>query len=38
MCEKASLTDPDVQALCKKIIEGQRQEIDQMKAKLQQPI
>lgn len=38
MCEKATLTDPEVQALCKSILESQRQEIDQMRAKLQQGI
>jgi uncharacterized protein (DUF305 family) len=31
MCEQASLSDPDVQTLCRGIIAGQRQEIDQMK-------
>lgn len=35
MCEKASLQDADLQALCKSIISGQQSEIDQMKAKLQ---
>ena len=34
MCEKASLSDPDVQRLCQGIIEGQQKEIGQMKAKL----
>lgn len=31
MCEQASLTDPEVRALCRGIIAGQKQEIDQMK-------
>lgn len=35
MCEKASLEDVDLQALCKSIISGQQSEIDQMKTKLQ---
>jgi hypothetical protein len=35
MCEQASLQDPEVQALCDSIIEGQQAEIDQMKATLQ---
>jgi len=34
MCEKASLSDIEVQALCQKILESQREEIAQMKAKL----
>ncbi len=34
MCDKASLSDPDLRELCKKIREGQQAEIDQMKAKL----
>lgn len=34
MCERATLTDPAIQALCKSIIEGQQAEIDLMKAKL----
>lgn len=34
MCEKANLSDPEVQTLCKGIIEGQQKEIGQMKAKL----
>ncbi len=38
MCEKASLSDPEVQALCRKILESQREEIAQMKAKLAAPI
>ena len=32
MCRKASLTDPEIVALCGRIQSGQRQEIDQMKA------
>ncbi|MGY4398436.1 uncharacterized protein (DUF305 family) [Sphingomonas sp. UYAg733] len=31
MCRKASLSDPEVKALCDGIIRSQRQEIDQMK-------
>jgi uncharacterized protein (DUF305 family) len=34
MCEQASVTDPDILALCKEILSGQRREIDQMRAKL----
>ena len=30
MCERASITDPDIQQLCKGIISSQSQEIDQM--------
>ena len=32
MCREASLTDPEIVALCGQIQSGQRQEIDQMKA------
>lgn len=32
MCREASLSDPEVKALCVGIIRSQRQEIDQMKA------
>lgn len=32
MCEKAQISDPEIDALCKEIIRGQAQEIDQMKA------
>ena len=35
MCEQASLEDPEVQALCRQIIESQQREIDQMKAILE---
>lgn len=34
MCREASITEPDIQELCKTIISGQEAEIDQMKAKL----
>lgn len=34
MCEQASLTDPDIQALCQNIIASQRAEIAQMKEML----
>lgn len=30
MCEKAEISDPEIQALCKEIINGQKQEIEQM--------
>lgn len=36
MCEKASIRDPEIRELCSDIITGQQQEIDQMKAKLEQ--
>ena len=36
MCEKASLTDPMIQNLCKGIVEGQNSEIQQMKGMLRQ--
>jgi len=35
MCEQASLADPEVRALCRGIIAGQKQEIDQMKRVLE---
>lgn len=35
MCQKATLTDPEIRDLCDSIIEGQQQEIDQMEAILQ---
>lgn len=34
MCQKASIEDPEIKALCKGIMAGQQAEIDQMKAKL----
>lgn len=36
MCERASISDPDITELCRTIIAGQRSEIDQMVAKLRQ--
>jgi len=36
MCEKASIQDTEIQELCKTIISSQQEEIDQMKAKLQE--
>jgi len=38
MCERASLSNIEVQTLCQKIIESQREEISQMKAMLAEPI
>src|SRR5512138_3402816 len=35
MCERASLEDPELQDLCKSIVESQQEEIDQMKNILQ---
>lgn len=35
MCEQAPIKDPEIQKLCKDIIEGQQKEIDMMKRKLQ---
>ncbi len=32
MCEQATLTDPEIKALCRGIVDGQRQEIAQMEA------
>lgn len=32
MCEEASLSDPEIEALCQGIIESQQEEIDQMRA------
>lgn len=32
MCDRAPIQDQEIKALCKKIIEGQQAEIDQMKA------
>lgn len=34
MCEQAPIQDPDIKALCSRIIASQRQEIEEMKAKL----
>jgi hypothetical protein len=36
MCEQASIQDAEIQELCKTIISSQQEEIDQMKAKLQE--
>ena len=36
MCEKADIQDPEIKDLCQSIISSQQQEIDQMKAKLQE--
>ena len=36
MCEDASIQDPRIKDLCKTIISGQRSEIDQMRALLQE--
>src|SRR5215216_4588759 len=36
MCEQASIQDAEIQELCKTIISSQQQEIDQMKAKLEE--
>ncbi len=36
MCEKANLSDPALQNLCKEIIESQKSEIDQMQGMLKQ--
>jgi uncharacterized protein (DUF305 family) len=36
MCEKANIQDPEIKDLCQSIISSQQQEIDQMKAKLQE--
>lgn len=35
MCREASITDPEIKALCERIMEGQQQEISQMEAILQ---
>lgn len=37
MCEQASIQDTEIQELCQTIISSQQAEIDQMKAKLQEP-
>jgi uncharacterized protein (DUF305 family) len=34
MCQQASLEDKEIKELCRTIVTGQQQEIDQMKAKL----
>ena len=34
MCEKATLTDPEIKRLCTGIIDGQKAEIAEMKALL----
>ena len=36
MCKEAQLRDPGLQKLCREIVLGQQQEIDQMKAKLRE--
>lgn len=36
MCENADLQDPEIKELCVAIVSGQQQEIDQMKAKLEE--
>lgn len=36
MCEKADIQDPEIKELCKSIISSQQEEIEQMKAKLQE--
>jgi Domain of unknown function (DUF305) len=36
MCEQASIQDAEIQELCETIIASQQEEIDQMKAKLQE--
>jgi uncharacterized protein (DUF305 family) len=36
MCEKANIQDPEIKDLCKSIISGQQEEINQMKAKLEE--
>ncbi|GAB2626902.1 DUF305 domain-containing protein [Novilysobacter erysipheiresistens] len=35
MCQEASITDPDIQSLCREIIDSQRREIAQMEALLE---
>ena len=35
MCEKTNLEDPEIKELCRSIISSQQEEIDQMKAKLE---
>lgn len=36
MCEQATLSDPEIVSLCRRIIKSQRDEIDQMQAMLRQ--
>lgn len=36
MCDEASLQDPQLRTLCRSIVEGQQQEIDQMKTRLRE--
>ena len=36
MCNESDLTDPEIKKLCEEIVAGQKREIDQMKAKLEQ--
>lgn len=36
MCEKTSIQDPELKELCESIISSQQEEIDQMKAKLEE--
>ncbi len=36
MCEKTDIQDPEIKDLCKSIISSQQEEINQMKAKLQE--
>ncbi|MBE0682450.1 MAG: DUF305 domain-containing protein [Anaerolineales bacterium] len=36
MCEKTNIQDPEIKDLCKSIISGQQEEINQMKAKLKE--
>ena len=35
MCQESSIQDPEVRALCNSIVQGQQQEIDQMRAILE---
>jgi hypothetical protein len=36
MCEEANISDPEVKKLCESIVQSQRSEIEQMKAKLKE--
>ena len=36
MCEEANIQDPEIKELCEKIVSGQQEEINQMKAKLKE--